>query len=115
MMNKGLLYLSVLLLAWLPGGCGGGAGGGIGLASSGGSGGGIGGTGLTSSGTIDGFGSVFVNGVEFDTTGAEILVDDQRVGEEALGIGMVVLVVGEVNADGATGTASRIVFDEAVR
>ena len=115
MMNRALLYLFVLLLAWLPGGCGGGAGGGIELASSGGSGGGIGGTGLTSSGTIDGFGSVFVNGIEFDTAGAEILVDGQRVGEQALGIGMVVLVVGEVNADGTTGTASRIVFDAAVR
>jgi len=111
-------FISVLLSVILLPGCGGAAGGaagGIASAASGGSGGGIGGTGLTSSGTIDGFGSIFVNGIEFETGSAEILVDGERVGEEALGLGMVVLVTGEVNQDGTAGNATRIVFDDEVQ
>ena len=105
-----------LLLALSLSGCG--AAGGSALASvsgGGGSGGGIGGTGVTSSGTIDGFGSVFVNGVEFETGGAEIVVNGMSVGEEALGLGMLVLVTGSIDENGTTGTASRIVFDDDVQ
>ena len=65
-------------------------------------------------GTINGFGSIFVNGVEFETDEADILVDGQRVGEDALGLGMVVLVDGTVNEDGVTGTANSVVFDDEV-
>ena len=63
MSNKTVFPLAVVWLVLCLAGCGAG-GGGAAFASASGSGGGIGGTGLTSSGTIDGFGSVFVNGVE---------------------------------------------------
>ena len=74
----------IAALALLQAGCGGGGGGGGGLA-----GGGIGGTGVTS-GAISGFGSVFVNGIEFETAGTSFDVDDDPAAVEGdLGIGMV--------------------------
>jgi hypothetical protein len=82
-------------------------------------GGGIGGTGITS-GTITGFGSVFVNGVEFDTSGATRTVDDVITvsngsdDSTVLGQGMVVSITGKVNADGITGTATSIDYDEII-
>ena len=54
---------------------------GISLTSCGGGGGaslaegGIGGTGI-SQGPVTGFGSIIVNGVHFDTTGAQVIKDD---------------------------------------
>lgn len=80
-----------------------------------GSGGGIGGTGVTSSGPVSGFGSVFVNGVEFETDDAEITVNGERVDEAALGLGMLVVVQGTVNDDGVTGVANRVAFESALR
>lgn len=80
-------------------------------------GGGIGGTGITS-GTITGFGSVFVNGVEFDTAGATRNVDEVITVSNGfddgtvLGAGMVVTVTGTVNPDGLTGKATSITYDE---
>jgi hypothetical protein len=82
-------------------------------------GGGIGGTGI-SSGTVTGFGSIFVNGVEFDTSGATRIVDDMVTvstgsdDDTVLAQGMVVSVTGTVNADGVTGTATTVEFDEIV-
>jgi hypothetical protein len=85
-----------------------GSGGGGGLLA----GGGIGGTGITS-GSITGFGSVFVNGVEFDTSGSSFDVDDDAAAIEGdLGIGMVVTVTGSINADGLTGSADSIEYDD---
>lgn len=69
------------------------------------SGGGIGGTGV-SQGPITGFGSIFVNGVEFDTAGATILRDGVAIGESELRIGMVVTVEGSI--DGSRGTATTV-------
>jgi len=82
-------------------------------------GGGIGGTGITT-GTVTGFGSIFVNGVEFDTTGATRVVDEMEsvsTGSDdatVLGQGMVVTVAGSVNADGVTGSALSVSYDEMV-
>ena len=74
--------------------------------------GGTGGTAITASGTITGFGSVFVNGIEFNTGGTAFDVDDDSAATESdLGIGMVVTVVGSVNDDGVTGTADSITYD----
>ena len=42
---------------------------------------GISGSGATASGTIDGFGSIFVNGIEFETDNADITIDGQQGGE----------------------------------
>ena len=78
-----------------------------------GSDGGIGGTGI-SVGTITGFGSVFVNGVEFNTDGALITVDGEVVSESDLGIGMVVTVEGTFDKNGLTGKADRITYEEVI-
>lgn len=66
-------------------------------------------------GTIDAFGSIFVNGVEFDTDEAEIIADGQRVTEDDLSVGMVVTVSGTINDDGITGTADAVIFDDDVQ
>jgi hypothetical protein len=82
-------------------------------------GGGIGGTGITY-GTVTGFGSIFVNGVEFDTTGATRYVDDMSSVSNGmddatmLDQGMVVTVAGTINADGVTGVATSVRYDEVV-
>ncbi len=60
-------------------------------------GGGIGGTGI-SQGSITAFGSVWVNGVEFDTSNASILRNGSSVTQSDLAIGMVVTVDGSVNS-----------------
>ena len=99
---------SVIVL--LAAGCGSGGGGGGGLFA----GGGIGGTGITS-GTITGFGSVFVNGIEFETGSSRFDVDDDNTAsQDDLDIGMVVTVVGTVNGDGVSGNAVSIVYDDEV-
>ncbi len=56
--------------------------------------GGIGGTGATdvSRGPIEGFGSIFVNGVEWEIDLAEVELDDERGSGEELQLGMVVTV-----------------------
>src|SRR6266849_6025881 len=84
-----------------------------------GCGGGTGGTGATSSnpatsfGTITAFGSVFVNGVEFNTSGATIVLDDNPATESDLRVGMVVTVSG--SRSGSSGSATRIEVDDAVK
>ena len=115
--NRKCLALAIAVSLSACGGGGGGGGGGTSVASASppGGGGGIGGTGVTSSGTIDGFGSIFVNGIEFETDDAEIFVDGERAGEDALRLGMVVQVNGSVNDDGVTGSADRVVFDDEVQ
>ena len=113
-MDKGFIVAAALALSALMVACGGGGGGGDSLA-----GGGIGGTGITR-GSVTGFGSVFVNGIEFETDGASRTVDDEddisngRDDDKVLGIGMVVTITGTVNADGVTGTAESIEYDNDV-
>jgi hypothetical protein len=53
-------------------------------------------------------GSVIVNGVRFEDTTADISIDDTPKTAADLRDGMVVRVVGTVNADGVTGTAQRV-------
>ena len=65
-------------------------------------------------GTVDGFGSIFVNGVEFDTDNATIIIDGEEATEADLGVGMVVLVKGTVNDDGITGIAETVIFDDEI-
>ena len=67
----------------------------------------------TTVGQITGFGSIYVNGVEYDTTGSVYRVDDSVAsGDDALAVGMVVKVQGSVNADGLTGQADNIFYDD---
>lgn len=80
-------------------------------------GGGIGGTGVVASsvGTVAAFGSVIVNGVTYETTGAEVFVDNASKGSgdtalvQNLSVGMVVRVEGRVNADGSA-RADRVFY-----
>lgn len=73
--------------------------------------GGIGGTGI-SSGPITGFGSVIVNGVKYDIDQAILLRNGQRAaGQFEYRIGEYVTIKGSVNADGLTGTAREVVFN----
>jgi len=72
--------------------------------------GGIGGTGI-SDGSVSGFGSVFVNGVEFETTAATILIDGQSSNETALNIGQYVTVEGQFNPP----IAERITYVETLK
>ena len=113
------------------GGMGGGSGGTGGATT--GTGGGVGGGG-TSGGTttpttptagingggfargaITGFGSIFVNGVEFSTSSATITVEDSPGQESQLRVGQVVLVQGTINDDGRTGTARSVSFNDDVQ
>ncbi len=75
-------------------------------------GGGIGGSGSPSTislGTITGFGSIFVNGVEFFfADDAKIKLENVDVLDSDLKLGMVVKVEGEIDANGTTGTATKV-------
>ncbi len=80
-------------------------------------GGGIGGTGNTiaSVGTVEGFGSVIVSGVRYDTNAAEVFVENRSVGSgnkavvQNLSAGMVVRVEGSIADDGSA-SADRVYF-----
>ena len=69
----------------------------------------------TTTGVITGFGSVFVNGVEYETDSANINIDGTQnaAGDDSgLKLGMVVTLSGD--ASGATGTAVSIEFNDEV-
>jgi hypothetical protein len=51
-------------------------------------------TGTVSVGVITGFGSVYLNGVRYDTSGASVLMDDQAAVESALKVGQYVELKG---------------------
>lgn len=105
-------WLVASAAALLVAACGGGGGADGGIGGSGGGGdGGIGGTGV-SVGTITDFGSIWVNGVEFSTTGATVKFDDNpSAGEDKLRIGMVVRVDGSI----PNATATTVTVDEAIK
>lgn len=101
----GALSLGVLVA------CGGGGGGSsLGVAD-----GGIRGTG-SSVGPVSGFGSVFVNGVQFDTEGLnpEVVSDDGISQESELDVGMILRVNGVWQDDGQ-GTANQLQYDDTLR
>ena len=79
-----------------------------------GSGGGITGTGIVI-GSISGFGSIFVNGIEFDVSRAGVTIDGTSATDTDLRLGMVVQVRGTVDAATATGVASSVEFDHDLR
>jgi hypothetical protein len=67
-------------------------------------------------GTLTGFGSVYVNGIEFDTSSSSFDVDDDSstADQSDLAVGMLVRVEGSVNDDGVSGTATSIYYDDDV-
>jgi len=103
----GMAAAAVFILS----GCIGGGGDGGGLLA----GGGTGGSGSIISGQITAKGSIFVNGVKYETAGAQILVDGVSVSnDDSLRVGMIVEIEGSVNDDGTNGTASIVRFDDSV-
>ncbi len=83
--------------------------------------GGIEGTGVqddeptVSYGSISGFGSIFINGIEYETDEADVFINGRlEQGDDSLRLGMVVLVDGVLNADGLTGIANTVVYDQDV-
>jgi hypothetical protein len=104
----GLLAAGVFLVA----SCGGGQ------TASGGSGG----TGMMARGSISKIGSIFVNGIEYDTTGATITLpggisyvdQDGTAGGTDLMEGMIVTVVGTVADDGVHGKATTVTYNRSL-
>ncbi len=72
-------------------------------------------TGIVTVGPISNFGSVVVNGVRYETSNATFIIDDSPGSESDLRVGHVVSVKGTVNANGTSGTASTIFFDDTVK
>lgn len=110
-----MLHLLLLFIFLASSSCGGGGGGGNDYAD----GGGIGGTGVVSSGSITDIGSIWVNGVRFDTGDADVYVDDEFQGSgdqtvvENLDPGRVVRVNGRLDPDG-NGTAEEVHYTSQV-
>ncbi len=61
-------------------------------------------------GQIDGFGSVIVNGVRYNTDNAVIVVNGVEVEEAELKVGYIVTVTGEVSEDGSVAIATRVEY-----
>lgn len=76
-------------------------------------GGGDGAADATVIGPITAFGSVVVNGLHLDDSGATISIDDEPGSHERLRLGMVVQVQARVRSDG-TGVATRIRYNDCV-
>jgi len=103
-MTSGLVKRGIFTaLASLIAACGGGSGP---LA-------GISGTGITSEGTVTGFGSIIVNGVTFETDDARIVVSGEAATQDALSVGQVVTVRGTLETE-TRGVARSVVFDRAL-
>jgi Domain of unknown function (DUF5666) len=72
---------------------------------------GISGSGRSAYGGITAFGSIFVNGIEYSTSTANIVINGvPNRPESELKLGMAVRVEGSINADGKTGTATLIEY-----
>ena len=79
-------------------------------------GGGIGGTGVVASGPVTAKGSIFVNGVEYDTSTAQVTLNGTlQVDDSGLRRGMVVEVDGEYGADRTIGDALIVNYEELVK
>jgi hypothetical protein len=103
-------FISALFSVFLLISCGSGGGGGMTA------GGGIGGSGIISQGAVSAFGSIFVNGTEFDTSNAAIIVNDEEIGvgdeivQENLDVGRVVTVEGTGTLDDISAVAVRVIY-----
>lgn len=68
----------------------------------------------SSKGKVNRFGSIYVNGVRYTTDNAVFLIDGEIGLESDLDVGQVVTVLGSVNADGASGTAYLVIYEDSV-
>ena len=82
--------------------CGGGGGGGVA---------GIDRLGVTT-GTINGFGSIIVNGVEYETNAADFDIDDGPGSQSELKVGQQVTIQWDSSDDGVTRNAQSVSYDD---
>lgn len=77
-------------------------------------GGGTGGTGspVVASGSVTGFGSIFVTGIEFDISDATITLNGKSASDADLQLGQVVTVHGTLDAGGTAGTAQTVAVEK---
>jgi len=69
---------------------------------------------VLATGTITGFGSIFVNGVHFQTSSATIRKNGQTVSQSQLAVGEVARIKGSKNDTDGSGVADTIEVDESV-
>ena len=69
---------------------------------------------VMATGTITGFGSIYVNGVHFQTTSATIRKNRQVVAQSALKVGEIARIKGSENHSDGTGSADSVDVDESV-
>ncbi|MHB8843871.1 MAG: DUF5666 domain-containing protein [Nitrospirota bacterium] len=99
--NAAQLFSFLAVIALIVTGCGGGGGGSTPAAVK-----------ASSKGVITGFGSVFVNGVKYESASSTVSMDGLSAAESDLQLGMVVTVSGMLDPSGATGTAGTITFTD---
>ena len=70
---------------------------------------------ITVAGKVTGFGSIYVNGIRFETNSATYDLDDATGSSDSdISVGMYVVVQGSLNADGMSGTADSVHYDDEV-
>ena len=70
---------------------------------------------ITVAGKVTGFGSIYVNGIRFETNSATYDLDDMAGSSDSdVSVGMHVVVQGMLNADGVSGTASSVHYEDDV-
>jgi hypothetical protein len=103
MFVRNLAKSTILIVAALITACGGGSGGSTASTPSAAA--------VVTVGTITGFGSVFVNGVRFDVSAAQITVNGQPGTQADLRVGQVVKVKGKSTKSSGQGSAESVEFD----
>ena len=75
---------------------------------------GLGGTGITQ-GRVTGFGSIFVNGIKFNTDNAIFIRDGAgSKNQEDFSTGEIVTIKGSIDSNKTTGTATEVTFSDAL-
>lgn len=68
----------------------------------------------TSRGAVTQFGSIYVNGVRYNTDRTVFIIDGELGHESDLRVGQIVTVFGSADAGGTTGTADLVIYEDAV-
>ena len=66
---------------------------------------------ITTSGVVTALGSIFVNNVEYDLTGATVTINGSPALESDLAPGLVTIVEGQIGPDGTRGIATRVTVE----
>ena len=65
---------------------------------------------IDTEGTVDGFGSIIVNGVKYETSKADVIINGQSVMEDNLRAGYRVRIIGSIDNQTKVATADKIEF-----